>query len=137
LSSAAYLEMMLQVMALGHPLIVVECRAVAMRLGSVSTADDTVEAVVGVMDKLGVEEACVIGHSYGESRKCGSATCLQNSFRTVAVSQKQAGLCIACSVRWRLQDLSHALLRLLLFLQVPSLLAGWHACTASACTACA
>jgi pimeloyl-ACP methyl ester carboxylesterase len=58
--------MMLQVMALGHPLIVVECRAVAMRLGSVATADEVVEAVVGILDKLGVEEACVIGHSYGE-----------------------------------------------------------------------
>ncbi|WIA31944.1 hypothetical protein OEZ86_002801 [Tetradesmus obliquus] len=61
----AYLEMMLQVMALGHPLIVVECAAVAMRLGAVSTTDEVVGAVVGIMDKLGVEEACVIGHSYG------------------------------------------------------------------------
>ncbi|KAF6265894.1 hypothetical protein COO60DRAFT_768266 [Scenedesmus sp. NREL 46B-D3] len=61
----AYLEMMLQVLALGHPLIVVECRAVAMQLGPVSNADEVVEVVVGVLDKLGVEEACVIGHSYG------------------------------------------------------------------------
>jgi hypothetical protein len=65
--------MMLQVMALGHPLIVVECGAVAMRLGSVSTADDVVGTVVGIMDKLHVEEACVIGHSYGELRNCYSS----------------------------------------------------------------
>jgi hypothetical protein len=65
-AGAAYLEMMLQVMALGHPLIVVECSSVAMRLGAVATTDEVVEKVVGILDKLNVEEACVIGHSYGE-----------------------------------------------------------------------
>lgn len=55
----------LQVMALGHPVIVVQCPGVAMRLGPVLPADQVVEQVVGVFDKLGVEQACVIGHSYG------------------------------------------------------------------------
>jgi hypothetical protein len=55
----------LQVMALGHPVIVVQCPGVSMRLGPVLPADAVVEQVVGVLDKLGVEQACVIGHSYG------------------------------------------------------------------------
>lgn len=62
----AYLEMLLQVMALGHPLIVVQFNAVAMRLSDVDTADQAVDKVVGILDKLEVPEACVIGHSYGE-----------------------------------------------------------------------
>jgi pimeloyl-ACP methyl ester carboxylesterase len=53
-------------MALGHPLIVTQCTGVAMRLGPVLAADEVVEQVIGVLDKLGVEQACVIGHSYGE-----------------------------------------------------------------------
>jgi pimeloyl-ACP methyl ester carboxylesterase len=53
-------------MALGHPVIVVQCPGVAMRLGQVLPADQVVEQVIGVLDKLGVEQACVIGHSYGE-----------------------------------------------------------------------
>lgn len=55
-----------QVMALGHPLIVVQCTGVAMRLSPVMSADEVVERVVAVLDKMGVEQACVIGHSYGE-----------------------------------------------------------------------
>lgn len=55
-------------MALGHPVIVVQCCGVSMRLGPVHTADQVVEQVVGVLDKLGVAQACVIGHSYGEQR---------------------------------------------------------------------
>lgn len=61
----AYLEMILQVMALGHPLVIVQFNSVAMRLSSIDTADDAVDKVVGILDKLGVPEACVIGHSYG------------------------------------------------------------------------
>lgn len=72
----AYLEMMLQVMALGHPLIVVQCTGVAMRLGSVSTADEVVATVVGILDRLGVEEACVIGHSYGEPGLTAELHCM-------------------------------------------------------------
>jgi pimeloyl-ACP methyl ester carboxylesterase len=56
----------LQVMALGHPVIVVQCPGVSMRLGPVLPADVVVEQVVGVLDKLGVDQACVIGHSYGK-----------------------------------------------------------------------
>jgi pimeloyl-ACP methyl ester carboxylesterase len=62
----------LQVMALGHPVIVVQCPGVSMRLGSVLSADQVVEQVVGILDKLGVEQACVIGHSYGK-QPCGAA----------------------------------------------------------------
>eukprot|EP00878_Enallax_costatus_P038634 GHUV01044020.1.p1 GENE.GHUV01044020.1~~GHUV01044020.1.p1 ORF type:complete len:508 (+),score=121.93 GHUV01044020.1:228-1751(+) len=62
----AYLEMILQVMALGHPLIIVQFNAVAMRLSSIDSADEAVVKVIGILDKLGVPEACVIGHSYGE-----------------------------------------------------------------------
>ena len=51
---------------MGHPVIVVQCPGVSMRLGPVLPADQVVEQVVGVLDKLGVEQACVIGHSYGE-----------------------------------------------------------------------
>jgi pimeloyl-ACP methyl ester carboxylesterase len=54
-------------MALGHPVIVVQCPGVSMRLGPVLPVDAVVDQVVGVLDKLGVEQACVIGHSYGES----------------------------------------------------------------------
>lgn len=56
----------LQVMALGHPVIVVQCPGVSMRLGPVLPVDEVVDQVVGVLDKLGVEQACVIGHSYGK-----------------------------------------------------------------------
>eukprot|EP00878_Enallax_costatus_P011622 GHUV01012131.1.p1 GENE.GHUV01012131.1~~GHUV01012131.1.p1 ORF type:complete len:755 (+),score=214.24 GHUV01012131.1:258-2522(+) len=61
----AYLEMILNVMGLGHPVILVEFRGVSMRLGKVFTADEVAETVVGILDKLGVKEACVVGHSYG------------------------------------------------------------------------
>lgn len=98
-AAAAYLEMMLQVMALGHPLIVVECAAVAMRLGAVSTTDEVVGAVVGIMDKLGVEEACVIGHSYGEAASC-SAVWVQ--LHDCAVCQ-QAEVYQSCSATVPLQ----------------------------------
>lgn len=29
------------------------------------TADEVADTVVGILDKLGVKEACVVGHSYG------------------------------------------------------------------------
>jgi pimeloyl-ACP methyl ester carboxylesterase len=29
------------------------------------TADEVAETVVGILDKQGVKEACVVGHSYG------------------------------------------------------------------------
>lgn len=32
----------------------------------VFTADEVADTVVGILDKLGVKEACVVGHSYGE-----------------------------------------------------------------------
>jgi pimeloyl-ACP methyl ester carboxylesterase len=28
-------------------------------------ADEVAETVIGILDKLGVKEACVVGHSYG------------------------------------------------------------------------
>lgn len=31
----------------------------------VFTADEVADIVVGILDKLGVKEACVVGHSYG------------------------------------------------------------------------
>ena len=31
----------------------------------VLTADEVADTVVGILDKLGVKEACVVGHSYG------------------------------------------------------------------------
>jgi pimeloyl-ACP methyl ester carboxylesterase len=60
-------------MALGHPLIVTQCTGVAMRLSPVLSADEVVAQVIGVLDKLGVEQACVIGHSYGERPGPGAA----------------------------------------------------------------
>jgi pimeloyl-ACP methyl ester carboxylesterase len=62
---AGYLEMILHVMGLGHPVITVEFRGVAMRLGKVYTADEVADSVAGILDKLNVKEACVVGHSYG------------------------------------------------------------------------
>lgn len=62
----AYLEMIMHVVGLGHPVIAVEFRGVSMRLGKVFTADEVADTVVGILDKLGVKEACVVGHSYGE-----------------------------------------------------------------------
>lgn len=64
----------LQVMALGHPVIVVQCPGVSMRLGPVLPADAVVEQVVGVLDKLNVDQACVIGHSYGKGGKKPAST---------------------------------------------------------------
>eukprot|EP00775_Hariotina_reticulata_P003336 gene3336-3612_t len=61
----AYLEMLLQVMALGHPVIAVEMNTVAMRLSTVQTADEVLAGVIEVMDRLMVKKACVVGHSYG------------------------------------------------------------------------
>jgi pimeloyl-ACP methyl ester carboxylesterase len=58
--------MILHVMGLGHPVITVEFRGVAMRLGKVYTADEVADSVAGILDKLNVKEACVVGHSYGE-----------------------------------------------------------------------
>eukprot|EP00882_Tetradesmus_deserticola_P017735 GHRQ01019014.1.p1 GENE.GHRQ01019014.1~~GHRQ01019014.1.p1 ORF type:complete len:122 (-),score=14.02 GHRQ01019014.1:643-1008(-) len=66
--AAAYLEMILHVMGLGHPVISVEFRGVAMRLGKVYTADEVADSVAGILDKLNVKEACVVGHSYGALR---------------------------------------------------------------------
>jgi len=31
----------------------------------VMVADEVADTVVGILDKLGVKEACVVGHSYG------------------------------------------------------------------------
>lgn len=64
--STCWCALALQVMALGHPVIVVQCPGVSMRLGPVLPVDEVVDQVVGVLDKLGVEQACVIGHSYGK-----------------------------------------------------------------------
>jgi pimeloyl-ACP methyl ester carboxylesterase len=67
--------MILHVMGLGHPVITVEFRGVAMRLGKVYTADEVADAVVGILDKLNVKEACVVGHSYGEQLQLSVLQC--------------------------------------------------------------
>lgn len=38
---------------------------VLLHRSKVFVADEVADTVVGVLDKLGVREACVVGHSYG------------------------------------------------------------------------
>lgn len=61
----AYLELLLHLIAGGHPLLAVELKSVAMRLGRVYSVGEVAEAVLGMMDKTGVKEACFVAHSYG------------------------------------------------------------------------
>ncbi|KAF6257737.1 Alpha/Beta hydrolase protein [Scenedesmus sp. NREL 46B-D3] len=61
----AYLALVLQMVAAQHPIIAVEFKGVSMRLGKVMTADEVAAAVVGMLDELGVQQACVLAHSYG------------------------------------------------------------------------
>jgi hypothetical protein len=55
----------LQVVALGHPVIAIEMNTVALRLSTVQTADEVLDGVLEVMERLRVKKACVVGHSYG------------------------------------------------------------------------
>lgn len=41
------------------------CCACLCSCSKVFTADEVADTVVGILDKLGVKEACVVGHSYG------------------------------------------------------------------------
>ncbi|WIA21765.1 hypothetical protein OEZ85_000927 [Tetradesmus obliquus] len=61
----AYLGLVLQMVAGGHPIIAVEFKGVSLRLGNVMTADEVEAAVVGMLDELRIERACVMAHSYG------------------------------------------------------------------------
>ncbi|WIA42213.1 hypothetical protein OEZ86_009473 [Tetradesmus obliquus] len=61
----AYLGLVLQMVAGGHPIIAVEFKGVSLRLGKVMTADEVEAAVVGMLDELRIERACVMAHSYG------------------------------------------------------------------------
>lgn len=45
----------------------------------VFTADEVADTVVGILDKLGVKEACVVGHSYGALYPIVSITTAQSS----------------------------------------------------------
>lgn len=47
---------------LAHALV---CCACLCSCSKVFTADEVADTVVGILDKLGVKEACVVGHSYG------------------------------------------------------------------------
>ena len=47
-----------------HRMLLCACR-------KVYTADEVADTVVGILDKLGVKEACVVGHSYGEGGASG------------------------------------------------------------------
>jgi pimeloyl-ACP methyl ester carboxylesterase len=40
----------------------VHCHA---HCSKVYVADEVADTVIGILDKLGVKEACVVGHSYG------------------------------------------------------------------------
>ncbi|GIL48004.1 hypothetical protein Vafri_4723 [Volvox africanus] len=53
-------------LAAGMPLVAVEYKHVSMRLCSIiPSADDIAAGAVGLMDRLGLEQTCVVAHSYG------------------------------------------------------------------------
>ncbi|EFJ48493.1 hypothetical protein VOLCADRAFT_90773 [Volvox carteri f. nagariensis] len=53
-------------LAAGLPLVAVEYKHVSMRWCSIiPSADDIAAGVVGLLDRLGLEQACVVAHSYG------------------------------------------------------------------------
>jgi hypothetical protein len=45
----------------------------------VFTADEVADTVVGILDKLGVKEACVVGHSYGAHALLQEWSCLSHT----------------------------------------------------------
>lgn len=50
------------------------------------TADEVADTVVGILDKLGVKEACVVGHSYGA---CSSLITVHKKIQYSAVTTLQ------------------------------------------------
>eukprot|EP00879_Flechtneria_rotunda_P002453 GHRR01002650.1.p1 GENE.GHRR01002650.1~~GHRR01002650.1.p1 ORF type:complete len:398 (+),score=48.43 GHRR01002650.1:380-1573(+) len=61
-----YLEMLKHVIALEHPVIVIEYKHVAMRLSAyIPTVDEVTENVVKILDYEQIPKVCVVGHSYG------------------------------------------------------------------------
>lgn len=98
-------------MALGNPLIAVEFEGVSLRFGAAQSPSEIADSVVGVLDKLGVARACVVGHSFGErvvhsgreDRKCMKSqqahalrwTCRADAARTHARCVCRLRLCFA------------------------------------------
>ncbi|WIA41530.1 hypothetical protein OEZ86_008900 [Tetradesmus obliquus] len=61
-----YLEMLVYVIRLGHPVVVVEYKHVAMRLSSyIPSVDEVTEGVVRILDHECIQRTCIVGHSYG------------------------------------------------------------------------
>ncbi|GLC42878.1 hypothetical protein PLESTM_001392800 [Pleodorina starrii] len=61
-----YTNLLRCLIAAGLPVVAVQYKHVSMRLCSIiPSADDIAAAVVGLMDELGLGQACVVAHSYG------------------------------------------------------------------------
>lgn len=67
----------------------------------VFTADEVADTVAGILDKLNVKEACVVGHSYGEQQMDPVSFVVKGAMTgpgtftvCLAVAEKQA--CVAC-----------------------------------------
>jgi len=61
-----YLGWVQKLRQMGHPLIVIECRHISMRLNfSTPTVDDTVSLLVSVLDGLQISSVGLVSHSYG------------------------------------------------------------------------
>ncbi|GIL74977.1 hypothetical protein Vretimale_2583 [Volvox reticuliferus] len=61
-----YTNLIRCLLAAGMPLVAVEYKHVSMRLCSIiPSADDIAAGAVALMDRLGLEQVCVVAHSYG------------------------------------------------------------------------
>ncbi|GLC45146.1 hypothetical protein PLESTM_001693400 [Pleodorina starrii] len=61
-----YINLVRCLLAAGLPLVAVEYKHVSMRLCSIiPSADDIASGAVDLMDRLGLQQACVVAHSYG------------------------------------------------------------------------
>ncbi|KXZ45736.1 hypothetical protein GPECTOR_51g722 [Gonium pectorale] len=61
-----YLNMLRCLRAAGLPILALEYKHVSLRLCSIiPSADDIAAALLRLMDRAGLEQACVVGHSYG------------------------------------------------------------------------
>ncbi|GFR42803.1 hypothetical protein Agub_g3690, partial [Astrephomene gubernaculifera] len=61
-----YMDLIRRLLAAGLPVLLVEYKHVSLRLCSIiPSADDIAGVVVGLLDRLGVAQACVVAQSYG------------------------------------------------------------------------
>ena len=61
-----YITFVQRLAASGHPVLAVESCHLGMRwVHEVPTEDEVVDVLVEIMDRIGIESAAVVGHSYG------------------------------------------------------------------------